>query len=169
MYQTLLPINLSILHIIFLTTHYRFLYTCVTNFIDNKYIYAFTEYFSIYKEAGNFHSLEINQTKSEHSGTYSAVATNSSGTVSCKCNLIVDKGIRTYIGPKFVDKLEKVYSITEGSELRIRAVICAYPAVGITWFVSAFHVSIVLILSTSTNLTSNSYFQAKKWCSSETQ
>lgn len=71
----------------------------------------------------------------EHAGTYSVVATNSAGTVSCKCDLIVDKGLRTYVSPIFIKKLDKVYSIVEGSQLRIRALIQAYPAVEVSWFV----------------------------------
>lgn len=72
----------------------------------------------------------------EYAGTYSAVASNPNGTVSCKCELTVDKGIRNYEIPKFTEKLNKVYTVSEDTQLRIRAKVEAYPAVGISWYLN---------------------------------
>ncbi|XP_065224953.1 titin-like isoform X4 [Planococcus citri] len=91
------------------------------------------QHYSIYEEADGFQSLEICRSMPEHSGTYMITASNDSGSVSCKCDLLVDKGIRTYIEPKFIEKLDMVYSTVEDTQLRIKALVQAYPSVGITW------------------------------------
>lgn len=101
-------------------------------------LFNISEYFSIYDEADDFHTLEISRARVEHSGTYTISAANSSGSVSCKCDLIVDKGIRSYVEPRFVQKLDTCYSVTEDAQLRIKATVQAYPIVGITWYDSFF-------------------------------
>ncbi|KAL7299322.1 hypothetical protein TKK_0007901 [Trichogramma kaykai] len=88
---------------------------------------------SIYKDESHFHTLEIARSSPNDSGTYSACAKNSSGSVSCHCELVVDKGIRAYIAPKFSYGLNADYEVKIGSELRLTAQIEAYPSVGIVW------------------------------------
>jgi len=92
-----------------------------------------SENYSIYREANDFYTLEMSKATAECAGTYSAVASNPSGTVSCKCELTVDKGVPSYEIPKFIDQLAQVYAVSENSQLRIRAKVHAYPAVRITW------------------------------------
>ncbi|XP_073957392.1 uncharacterized protein isoform X9 [Choristoneura fumiferana] len=81
-----------------------------------------------------FHTLEIAPTTLEDGGVYEALARNSSGAVSCRCCLVVDKGIRAYVAPEFCCGLEPLYRLSEGEELRITAVVEAYPSVGVTWY-----------------------------------
>lgn len=69
----------------------------------------------------------------EDSGRYTVTARNDMGSVSCHCNLIVDKGIRAYIAPDFYSELEPEYTFVEGQEIRILTHIEAYPAVGVSW------------------------------------
>lgn len=69
----------------------------------------------------------------EDAGLYAATARSPLGAVSCRCSLVVDKGIRAYIAPEFVRELEEEYDVREGGELRLNAHIEAYPAVGIMW------------------------------------
>ncbi|XP_023315509.1 uncharacterized protein LOC106652366 isoform X1 [Trichogramma pretiosum] len=88
---------------------------------------------SIYKDESHFHTLEIARSSSDDSGTYSACAKNSSGSVSCHCELVVDKGIRAYIAPQFSYGLNADYAVKIGSELRLTAQVEAYPSVGIVW------------------------------------
>lgn len=76
------------------------------------------------------HSLKLKRTELEHSGTYTATATNEHGYISCHCNLIVDKGIRAYIAPEFIVSFDERNSVKEGDTLRLAAQIEAYPAVG---------------------------------------
>lgn len=80
-----------------------------------------------------FNTLEISRTYLEDSGQYTATAKNELGSVSCHCNLIVDKGIRAYIAPEFYKALDLVYTYEENDEIRIEAHVEAYPAVGVTW------------------------------------
>ncbi|KAJ8954585.1 hypothetical protein NQ318_003116 [Aromia moschata] len=47
----------------------------------------------------NFQTLEISKTCLEDSGVYSISAQNQFGSLSCRCNLIVDKGIKAYLSP----------------------------------------------------------------------
>lgn len=80
-----------------------------------------------------FSTLEISRTYLEDSGQYTATARNELGSVSCHCNLIVDKGIRAYISPEFFKPLDLIYTYEENEEIRIQAHVEAYPAVGVTW------------------------------------
>lgn len=80
-----------------------------------------------------FSTLEISRTYLEDSGQYIATAQNELGSVSCHCNLIVDKGIRAYISPEFCKPLDLIYTYNESEEIRIEAHVEAYPAVGVTW------------------------------------
>lgn len=83
----------------------------------------------------NFQTLEISKANLEDSGVYSVVAQNVHGSVSCRCNLVVDHGIPAYIAPRFLHNLEPELSeVKKGKELRISGKIQAYPAVGITWY-----------------------------------
>lgn len=69
----------------------------------------------------------------EDSGCYMVMAKNASGSVSCRCILVVDKGIRAYIAPEFLCSLDAVYTVKLGGDLRMTAQIEAYPTVGIVW------------------------------------
>lgn len=80
-----------------------------------------------------FSTLEISRTYLEDSGQYTATARNELGSVSCHCNLIVDKGIRAYISPEFFKALDLIYTCEENEEIRLQAHVEAYPAVGVTW------------------------------------
>lgn len=80
-----------------------------------------------------FNTLEISRTYLEDCGQYTATAKNDLGSVSCHCNLVVDKGIRAYISPEFIKSLDLVYTYEENDEIRIQAHVEAYPAVGVTW------------------------------------
>ncbi|XP_013147395.1 PREDICTED: muscle M-line assembly protein unc-89-like isoform X2 [Papilio polytes] len=82
----------------------------------------------------HFHTLEIAPTTLEDGGVYEATARNGNGAISCRCNLVVDKGIRAYIAPEFCCGLEPLYQLSIGQELRISAVVEAYPSVGVTWY-----------------------------------
>lgn len=83
----------------------------------------------------NFHTLEISKTRMEDSAVYCAIAHNEHGSVTCRCNLVVDKGIRAYIAPIFYCSFEKEeISLLEGEELRLNAQIEAYPTVGVMWY-----------------------------------
>ncbi|CAH2103686.1 unnamed protein product [Euphydryas editha] len=81
-----------------------------------------------------FYTLEIAPTTLEDGGVYEAMARNGCGAVSCRCSLVVDKGIRAYIAPEFCCGLEPLYRLSEGEELRISAIVEAYPSVGVTWY-----------------------------------
>ncbi|XP_023937954.2 uncharacterized protein LOC112045836 isoform X2 [Bicyclus anynana] len=81
-----------------------------------------------------FHTLEIAPTTLDDGGVYEAMARNGSGAISCRCNLVVDKGIRAYIAPEFCCGFDPLYSVCEGDELRISAIVEAYPSVGVTWY-----------------------------------
>lgn len=80
-----------------------------------------------------FSTLEISRTYLEDSGQYTITARNELGSVSCHCNLIVDKGIRAYISPEFIKPLDIVYTYNEGQDIRLEAHVEAYPSVGVTW------------------------------------
>lgn len=43
------------------------------------------------------------------------MARNSCGAVSCRCSLVVDKGIRAYVAPEFCCGLEPLYRLLEGT------------------------------------------------------
>lgn len=62
-------------------------------------------------------------------------AKNDYGTISCRCNLVVDQGIRAYIPPEFKGQLEaSSVVLKEGEELRLYGKIEAYPIVGVVWY-----------------------------------
>lgn len=79
---------------------------------------------------GAFSTLEIMRATLDDSGTYTATATNEHGSMSCHCNLTVDKGIRAYVSPEFLGTLESDYTVKCGHEIRLCAQIEAYPSVG---------------------------------------
>jgi hypothetical protein len=54
------------------------------------------------------------------------------GSISCRCRLVVDKGIRAYLAPVFIFGLENK-EVKPGCEIRVCAQVEAYPTVGITW------------------------------------
>ncbi|XP_071646927.1 uncharacterized protein [Temnothorax longispinosus] len=81
----------------------------------------------------NFHTLEIIHSTLEDSGCYMVTARNINGSVSCRCILVVDKGIRAYIAPEFLRDLNAAYAIHLGGELRMSAQLEAYPSVGVVW------------------------------------
>ncbi|XP_045784051.1 titin homolog [Maniola jurtina] len=81
-----------------------------------------------------FYTLEIAPTTLDDGGVYEAMARNGCGAISCRCNLVVDKGIRAYIAPEFCCGFDPLYRVCEGDELRISAVVEAYPSVGVTWY-----------------------------------
>lgn len=62
----------------------------------------------------HFHTLEIAPTSLEDGGVYEAMARNTSGAVSCRCSLVVDKGIRAYVAPEFCCGLEPLYRVPKG-------------------------------------------------------
>lgn len=62
-----------------------------------------------------------------------ATARNVNGSVSCRCTLVVDKGIRAYIAPEFLRDLDAAYTVALGGELRMSAQLEAYPSVGVVW------------------------------------
>ncbi|XP_050743273.1 titin isoform X48 [Drosophila biarmipes] len=82
---------------------------------------------------GQFFTLEIAATTLDDSGTYTCLAKNELGSVSCHCTLVVDKGIRAYISPDFYVPLDPFYIFREGSEIRLSTKVEAYPSVGVTW------------------------------------
>lgn len=81
-----------------------------------------------------FHTIEISNTTLADSGVYTATAKNFLGSVSCHCNLIVDKGIRAYITPEFLCNFNSMNVVKENHEVRLSAQIEAYPTVGIIWY-----------------------------------
>ncbi|CAG9558595.1 unnamed protein product [Danaus chrysippus] len=81
-----------------------------------------------------FYTLEIAPTTLDDGGVYEVMARNNSGAISCRCSLVVDKGIRAYIAPEFCCGLEPLYQLKEGEELRISAIVEAYPSVGVCWY-----------------------------------
>lgn len=82
---------------------------------------------------GQFNTIEISKTSLTDSGVYTATAKNEMGSVSCHCNLVVDKGIRAYIAPEFFGTFDTVYQVKEGDDIRVYGQIEAYPTVGVTW------------------------------------
>ncbi|XP_047115600.1 myosin light chain kinase, smooth muscle-like [Schistocerca piceifrons] len=89
---------------------------------------------SMTSDEASFHTLELSHAALEDSGEYCATARNAHGAVSCRATLVVDKGIRAYVAPDFVFELEPAAAaVPEGGELRLRAQVEAYPAVGVMW------------------------------------
>lgn len=83
---------------------------------------------------GQFSTLEITRAALDDCGVYTATSTNEHGSVSCHCSLIVDKGIRSYITPTFVERLEPDFIVMHGNEIHLSARIEAYPLVGVNWY-----------------------------------
>ncbi|EFN64027.1 Myosin light chain kinase, smooth muscle [Camponotus floridanus] len=81
----------------------------------------------------NFHTLEITHSTLDDSGCYMVTARNVNGSVSCRCTLVVDKGIRAYVAPEFLRGLDAAYTVHSGRELRMSAQLEAYPSVGVVW------------------------------------
>lgn len=82
-----------------------------------------------------FHTLELNNARPEDAGVYSVTAQNIHGSVSCHCNLVVDQGLRAYVTPRFLTKLEpEVVELKEGQKLCLKGEVKAYPSVVITWY-----------------------------------
>ncbi|XP_011864762.1 PREDICTED: myosin light chain kinase, smooth muscle-like isoform X3 [Vollenhovia emeryi] len=92
---------------------------------DDRHIY--------WDNDSNFHTLEIIHSALEDSGCYMVTARNINGSVSCRCTLVVDKGIRAYVAPEFLRELDVAYTIHSGGELRMSAQLEAYPSVGVVW------------------------------------
>ncbi|XP_033210455.1 titin homolog isoform X2 [Belonocnema kinseyi] len=88
---------------------------------------------AFWNDESHFHTLEISSSSLEDSGRYMATAKNVNGSVSCRCILVVDKGIRAYIAPEFLCGLDAAYTVKLGGELRMCAQIEAYPSVGVVW------------------------------------
>ncbi|XP_025602051.2 titin homolog isoform X2 [Athalia rosae] len=86
-----------------------------------------------WNDESHFHTLEVTHSNLEDSGCYMAAARNSAGSVSCRCILVVDKGIRAYIAPEFLCGLDAAYTAKVGGELRMSAQVEAYPSVGVVW------------------------------------
>lgn len=86
-------------------------------------------------EDTTFHTLEIDKSTLEDSGVYTVRASNKFGSVACKCHLVVDKGLKAYIPPRFSTQLEpNKCEVQVGGELRLSARVEAYPSVGIMWY-----------------------------------
>lgn len=83
----------------------------------------------------NFYTLEISRTSLDDSGIYSIIASNNYGSVCCRCQLIVDTGIKGYLAPEFYSSMDPAVStLQEGEELRLFAHVEAYPTVGVVWY-----------------------------------
>ncbi|XP_071444620.1 titin homolog [Hetaerina americana] len=102
---------------------------------------------AITKDEERFHTLELSRAAVEDSGEISATAHNAHGSVSCRCRLVVDKGIRAYVAPEFLFPLEgevgpgggpvavgdMSLKVPEGGEIRLLTHVEAYPSVGVMW------------------------------------
>ncbi|XP_026670517.1 myosin light chain kinase, smooth muscle-like [Ceratina calcarata] len=104
----------------------------ITWFKDGKEIHQ-DERHAFWDNDSNFYTLEIIQAMLEDSGCYMVTARNVNGSVSCRCILVVDKGIRAYIAPEFLHGLDPAYTVKVGGDCRMTAQIEAYPSVGIVW------------------------------------
>lgn len=83
----------------------------------------------------NFHTLEITKPNLSDAGSYSVTAQNLHGLVSCKCNLIIDKGSRAYASPEFSSNIEpSTLQLRKGDDLRLTGKIEAYPSVDAVWY-----------------------------------
>ncbi|XP_018399450.1 PREDICTED: uncharacterized protein LOC108777137, partial [Cyphomyrmex costatus] len=91
-----------------------------------------------WNDDSSFYTLEIIQSTLEDSGYYTVTARNINGSVSCRCTLVVDKGIRAYIAPEFLRDLNVTYTVHSGGELRMSAQLKAYPCVGVVWHRDGF-------------------------------
>ncbi|XP_046388866.1 titin homolog [Ischnura elegans] len=102
---------------------------------------------AITKDDDRFHTLELSRAAVEDCGEISATAHNAHGSVSCRCRLVVDKGIRAYVAPEFLFPLEgevgpgggpvavgdMALKVPEGGEIRLLTHVEAYPSVGVMW------------------------------------
>lgn len=91
--------------------------------------------YSIHRSDDGFHTLELAGALLEDAGEYSATASSSLGAVTCRCNLVVDKGIRAYLAPEFVAEVgpSDEVEVCEGEDLYLFAMVEAYPSVGVVW------------------------------------
>lgn len=80
---------------------------------------------------GQFNTVEIRSVTLDESGIYTATATNEHGSLSCHCNLVVDKGIKAYSAPEFVERMKSDYVVDGGGEIFLTAQIEAHPSVGL--------------------------------------
>ncbi|KAK8746869.1 hypothetical protein OTU49_016869, partial [Cherax quadricarinatus] len=87
---------------------------------------------TMWQEDGHFYTLEISSSTHDDAAVYSASAVNPFGSVLCRCRLIVDSGLRSYISPMFLRELED-QSVREGSTITLQTVIEAYPTIGVVW------------------------------------
>lgn len=79
--------------------------------------------------------MEITQANADDPGSYRISAKNIHGSVSCRCNLTVDRGIRAYIAPEFDAPLPiEPIAVKEGGEITLSAHVEAYPTVDVMWY-----------------------------------
>ncbi|XP_052122221.1 hemicentin-2-like [Frankliniella occidentalis] len=90
---------------------------------------------SFVRSDDGFHSLDLSGALLEDGGEYSATATSALGAVTCRCTLVVDKGIRAYVAPEFVAEVgpAREVEVREGEDLHLFAIVEAYPSVGVVW------------------------------------
>ncbi|XP_011496097.1 PREDICTED: myosin light chain kinase, smooth muscle-like [Ceratosolen solmsi marchali] len=88
---------------------------------------------SIHTDESHFYTLEIERASLDDCGCYTACAKNANGSISCRCVLVVDKGIRAYVAPRFHYELEVAHAVKVDGDLRLRTQIEAYPSVGVVW------------------------------------
>ncbi|XP_014247595.1 myosin light chain kinase, smooth muscle-like isoform X3 [Cimex lectularius] len=80
---------------------------------------------------GHYHSIEIEKVKPEDCGEYSCIAENSQGYVSTSCCLNIEGPIEP---PEFLHKLEETKEVSEGSTMRLSAMVLISPLrPTITW------------------------------------
>lgn len=84
-------------------------------------------------DEGQSQTFEISRSKLEDSGKYAVTARNQFGSVTCHFNLIVDKGIRSYIAPEIISSHENNLRFFEGEEIKLAAQVEAYPAINVAW------------------------------------
>lgn len=83
---------------------------------------------------GQFSTLEIMRSTLDDSGTYTATATNENGSVSCRCNLFIDKHNRAHTVPEFIDRLDEECTMKCGDNMHLTAHVEAYPSVSAIWY-----------------------------------
>ncbi|KAF0298582.1 Muscle M-line assembly protein unc-89 [Amphibalanus amphitrite] len=91
------------------------------------------ERFAMWHEAHHFHTLEITAARFDELGTYSAVASNEHGDITCSCTLVVDRGHLLYAGPELVRSLPEVTRVSATAGLELQARCTAYPAISVLW------------------------------------
>ncbi|ROT75124.1 putative titin-like, partial [Penaeus vannamei] len=87
---------------------------------------------TMWQEDGHFYTLEISNSTHDDAAVYSVRASNPYGSVMCRCRLVVDSGLTSYISPMFLRELED-QSVREGSTITLQTVIEAYPTIGVVW------------------------------------